>query len=611
MLGLKTPRPPLPLRRPRLVIGSDERAQIRLKSPDIAPRHAEIFSSPTGWQLRDLDSPSGTFVNDQRIQESRLGDQDRIRIGPFVFRFRPAGTLPVAAPGDRSLRKSPLVSPPAEKSSAAVDSIISPAAASQTPALATAKPTRTVEKAARARLRPVTGWRRRPLFPNAADLFGGAQSDPSADDADSPRDDFDEGEEELPPQTPRARVVGHFALMLVCMAVAAIMVWRLAPPTYLVRASVVFKNNSGEPLARNKAFMEQQETRFLDEPVRQAAVKLLQHPKNAPAVAIDPGFLDQPGQLRAGATFTWDSPMGRPAVATLAFILRTRFPAADAARATALVQAFCEKPKSSTRPGIAEMKIQLLQDEVNALQREVVIRSEIPQQIRKEIQALETATPSDTEILLMQKREASLRAALESAMKERIIAELTLSSEVRPPATPATKSTATSATAPAKGRTAAPVTQPASASFQATAATDSANAEANEIVSRASRVAQALQKETAVREELAQVVRELAEAQVRAASLTEQKQRLGSNQGELPRLQNKLKEKSKELAQLKKENAGIEVLALDDARVISVEDSRGMYTAIAIGSVAILFGMLMAAAARGGRESLPHRAEPS
>jgi hypothetical protein len=597
MLGLKTPRPPLVLRHRRLVIGSSDRAQIRLKSFDIAARHAVISSSPTGWLLCDLDSATGTFVNDRRVQEVRLDDADEIRIGPFVFCFREAVAVPAAPPLELSPVAAPPDSPPGNSlvRPARVDSTTTQPAAQKSSGFATTKSSSVAGHLAPARLRPAIGRRRRPPPQNRANATQDFQSDPPPDDADAPAEDFDEAGEELSPQSPRSRVVGHFLLMLVCMGVAAALVWRMFPPTYLIRAAVTFQSHSGESLAKNKTFVEQQESLFFDDRVRLAAIQLLAHPKGPSAAVVDAGFLSQPGQVRAVGGLTWAAPTGQLAPCTLAFLLRSHSPAADAARATALVQAFWQSRKPSTRASIADLKIELLQSEVNGLQREVKVQSQNPQQTRKEIESLENATPSETRIDLMENRETSLRAALETAMKERILAELgLLNPDTVAPGATTKKSATLPVTAPARFGHA---TQPTTAPLRAAAHADSLGPDATSAHAR--RISKARQRETALREELSQAVHELVESKIRSQRLMEQKQRAANLQAELPRLQTKLKEKDHELAQLKKENSAVEVLAVEDARVVSVQDSRGLYTAAAIAGIAIFFGLLMSAAARG------------
>jgi hypothetical protein len=630
MLGLKTPRPALPLRRPRLVIGSDERAQIRLKSPDIAARHAVISSSSTGWFLRDLDSPSGTFVNDQRIGEVQLNDQDRIRIGPFVFRYlapslepsapkEPAAPLPLPAalpvsrapalPADRgpvissALRPSAQAAaqsafptpsaPPHDREAATAEHSSHSATVPQSP-LATlpAPPPKTQ---AAVRLRPVVGRRRRESARTnyIESAPPPAETDDSAQNADLPEDE----EDSLEPQTPRGRVAGYLMLMLISMGVAALLAWRFSPPISLIRAEITFQNQAGESLLKNKAFFESQESLLQSQGVREAAIKRLSHPPGKGQAALDAGFLSQAAGVRAVGGLKWESPAQRPAMASLVLTIRSLNPQADAARATALIRAFCDAQAAQAKSNIADLKTQLLQSEVDGLKQEIAFRNHNPDQIRKEIEALKNTAPSELQIELMAKRQAALRAALENAMQERLSAERDAASAQKPATAPTTQSASRSTALPATLPSGSPRSATRAVSAQAP---PSASGTDDKAAARNQRIQQARSHELQLQGELDQAIRESVEAQVRSERITEQQQKLSNMLAELPRLQATLKQKTAELAELKKASAGIEVLPPDDARIVGVEDQRGLRVAIAVAGVALLFGLLMIAVTPGG-----------
>ncbi len=54
----------------------------------VSRHHASIEAQNGAFQIRDLNSQNGTFVQDQRVNESPLRDGDSVRLGdaPFVFR---------------------------------------------------------------------------------------------------------------------------------------------------------------------------------------------------------------------------------------------------------------------------------------------------------------------------------------------------------------------------------------------------------------------------------------------------------------------------------------------------------------------------------------------
>ena len=74
------------VRRSPWLIGRDPRCRLRCGTDVVSRLHAQIESdSLLHWQIRDLGSRNGTFVNDVPIQgPHRLVAGDRVRIGPLV-----------------------------------------------------------------------------------------------------------------------------------------------------------------------------------------------------------------------------------------------------------------------------------------------------------------------------------------------------------------------------------------------------------------------------------------------------------------------------------------------------------------------------------------------
>ena len=69
-------------------IGRTPDNQIVVPVREVSRKHAEIVLTEAGYNLRDLGSPNGTFVNASRITEHRLSEGDRIAIGGQVFVFK-------------------------------------------------------------------------------------------------------------------------------------------------------------------------------------------------------------------------------------------------------------------------------------------------------------------------------------------------------------------------------------------------------------------------------------------------------------------------------------------------------------------------------------------
>ncbi len=65
----------------RLLLGSAERADVRLVDRLVSRVHAEIELRDDGAWIRDLGSRNGTFVNDLRVIEASLPNRARVRVG--------------------------------------------------------------------------------------------------------------------------------------------------------------------------------------------------------------------------------------------------------------------------------------------------------------------------------------------------------------------------------------------------------------------------------------------------------------------------------------------------------------------------------------------------
>lgn len=86
-----------------MFIGSDPACTIRIDSLAVQARHARLHTQGTTSTLYDLDSPSGTHVNQARISEHVLRDGELIRVGKHSLSFsfeeihNTEGTLLVAS----------------------------------------------------------------------------------------------------------------------------------------------------------------------------------------------------------------------------------------------------------------------------------------------------------------------------------------------------------------------------------------------------------------------------------------------------------------------------------------------------------------------------------
>lgn len=65
-----------------ILIGRSSDCQLLLDDDYVSTRHARISRTPTGYQVEDLGSTNGTFVNNQRITvPTAFGIEDTLRIG--------------------------------------------------------------------------------------------------------------------------------------------------------------------------------------------------------------------------------------------------------------------------------------------------------------------------------------------------------------------------------------------------------------------------------------------------------------------------------------------------------------------------------------------------
>ena len=83
------PHPPVTLgQRETISIGRSRSCDLRLPGGDASRRHAEISGGPDGFTLTDLGSTNGTYVNDKRVDKQELVDNDFIKFGSAMLKFK-------------------------------------------------------------------------------------------------------------------------------------------------------------------------------------------------------------------------------------------------------------------------------------------------------------------------------------------------------------------------------------------------------------------------------------------------------------------------------------------------------------------------------------------
>jgi pSer/pThr/pTyr-binding forkhead associated (FHA) protein len=77
----------VPIAAAAFTIGRDPKCSLEAGSPSVAEQHCALEIRADSVFVRDLESATGTFVNDARIgAEIQVRDGDRLQIGPLLFR---------------------------------------------------------------------------------------------------------------------------------------------------------------------------------------------------------------------------------------------------------------------------------------------------------------------------------------------------------------------------------------------------------------------------------------------------------------------------------------------------------------------------------------------
>ena len=95
---------PIPLLKPRLLVGRRESSDIVLRFPNVSGRHCELTLIDGYWFVKDLGSSNGTKVNGTRITEQRIEPGDTLSVGKYSFEiaYQPEGLGDAVAPTART-----------------------------------------------------------------------------------------------------------------------------------------------------------------------------------------------------------------------------------------------------------------------------------------------------------------------------------------------------------------------------------------------------------------------------------------------------------------------------------------------------------------------------
>jgi ABC transport system ATP-binding/permease protein len=100
----RRPTARLPLPAKAITIGRTPDNDLVVSDLGVSRRHAELRKSPTGrYQIIDLGSHNGTFVNGTRVEQAELTEQDIVSIGHATFRLAEGELREYVDTGDVSL----------------------------------------------------------------------------------------------------------------------------------------------------------------------------------------------------------------------------------------------------------------------------------------------------------------------------------------------------------------------------------------------------------------------------------------------------------------------------------------------------------------------------
>jgi hypothetical protein len=73
---------------PNTTIGTDPKSTVVLQDKFMSTKHAEIKAENGIWVLRDSGSTNGTYVNNKRIDRHELVDNDFVKFGQAMLKFK-------------------------------------------------------------------------------------------------------------------------------------------------------------------------------------------------------------------------------------------------------------------------------------------------------------------------------------------------------------------------------------------------------------------------------------------------------------------------------------------------------------------------------------------
>jgi diguanylate cyclase (GGDEF)-like protein len=82
-----------PLAGRTVVLGRGDACDVRIVDQSVSRTHARVECDGDGYDVADLQSTNGTFVNDVPVMSHRLKDGDYVRVGNCIYRFLAGGNV--------------------------------------------------------------------------------------------------------------------------------------------------------------------------------------------------------------------------------------------------------------------------------------------------------------------------------------------------------------------------------------------------------------------------------------------------------------------------------------------------------------------------------------
>jgi two-component system, cell cycle response regulator len=70
-----------------IILGRGTDCDVQIDRDSVSRRHARVFQVDGEWQVEDLGSTNGSYINDRPIRRAPLGDNDFLKIGSAIFKF--------------------------------------------------------------------------------------------------------------------------------------------------------------------------------------------------------------------------------------------------------------------------------------------------------------------------------------------------------------------------------------------------------------------------------------------------------------------------------------------------------------------------------------------